>query len=253
MSMLVLFILIVLSGCFAFFRCVKSSVVLFMLSVVGFIWIGGGFLPHLLLDRLQKNFIPLEKPIWQKQNAMILLGAGTLHVPNENKIVPTVIAYARIYEAARLYFSCKKDSVGCSVIVSGGDAAAAGESEAVIYQKALIDLGVASSDIILEQNSRNTYQNAEFTSAILQKQSFNQIVLVTSGIHMERALLYFSAFGVKPTPAPSDYLSAMTSYFPLGYNFAMADFALHEYLGVARFHLYNYLGWNKHSAAPGAL
>jgi uncharacterized SAM-binding protein YcdF (DUF218 family) len=253
MSMLLLFVLILLSGCFAFFRCVKSSVVMFMMAVVSFVSIGGGFLPHMLLNRLQKNYMPLENPIWQKQNAMILLGAGALHVPGENKIEPTMIAYSRIYEAARLYFSCKKKSAGCSVIVSGGDATAVGESEAVIYQKALLDLGVASSDIILEQKSRNTYQNAEFTDAILQKQSFNQVVLVTSGIHMERALLYFSAFGVKPTPAPSDYLSAITSYFPLGYNFAMADFALHEYLGVARFHLYNFLGWNKRNTAPGSL
>lgn len=141
----------------------------------------------------------------------------------------------------------------CSIIVSGGDAAEAGESEAVIYQKALIDLGVANSDIILEQKSKNTYQNAEFTSAILQNHSFNQIILVTSGIHMQRALLYFSVFGVNPMPAPSDYLSSITSYFPLGYNFAMADFTLHEYVGVVRFHLYNFLGWNKRSTAPGSL
>jgi hypothetical protein len=31
---------------------------------------------------------------------------------------------------------------------------------------------------------------------------------------------------------------------PLAYNFAVADIALHEYLGIMRYHVYNALGWN---------
>lgn len=32
---------------------------------------------------------------------------------------------------------------------------------------------------------------------------------------------------------------------PLGFNFAIADLSFHDYVGIARLHLYNKLGWNK--------
>jgi uncharacterized SAM-binding protein YcdF (DUF218 family) len=253
MTIFLLIILLLLSACFGYLRYIKFSVTLFLIAMASFIFIGGGFFPQLLLTHLQKNVIPLDKPTWQKKNAIILLGVGTLHLPNKDTLRPTVVGYSRIYETARLYFSCKKSATKCLVIVSGGDALSVGESEAVIYQKTLMDLGVANSDFILESKSMNTYQNAKFTSALLQKQSFNQIVLVTSAIHMERALLYFSAFDVKPTPAPADYLTAIHSFPPLGYNFAMTDFALHEYIGVVRFHLYQFMGWNIGNTKSGQL
>lgn len=246
-------IMLLLSAYFAYLRYIKFSVALFLFAIAGFIFIGGGFFPQLLLNRLQENVIPLDKPTWQKKNAIILLGVGVLHLPNKDRLQPTVVGYSRIYETARLYFSCKKSATQCFVFVSGGDALSVGESEAVIYQKALMDLGVAKSDFILESKSMNTYQNAKFTSELLQKESFNQIVLVTSAIHMERSLLYFSAFDVKPTPAPADYLTAIHSFLPLGYNFAMVDFALHEYMGVVRFHFYQFMGWNIGNTKPGQL
>jgi hypothetical protein len=31
---------------------------------------------------------------------------------------------------------------------------------------------------------------------------------------------------------------------PVGYNLALADFAVHEYTGIQRFRFYNAMGWN---------
>jgi hypothetical protein len=38
-----------------------------------------------------------------------------------------------------------------------------------------------------------------------------------------------------------------------GYNFAIADLAVHEYAGILRYYIYNLLGWNprvSRSASP---
>ncbi len=176
-----------------------------------------------------------------------MLGAGTVKSNDTLSPRPTLLAYSRIYETARLYFLCKKTNAQCNIIISGGDALSTGESEASVYQTALNALGIENSNIILEKNSMNTYQNAEFTSAILKKENADAVFLVTSGIHMKRALLYFSNFGMHPTPAVSDYISTRITLVPLGYTFALTDFALHEYTGIARFYIYNYFGLNKRS------
>ncbi|MBN4747341.1 YdcF family protein, partial [Pandoraea nosoerga] len=35
------------------------------------------------------------------------------------------------------------------------------------------------------------------------------------------------------------------------YNFALMDYALHEWIGIARYHVYNALGWNPERIHPG--
>lgn len=253
MATLIIFILILITGLFSCFKKHKTSLFFLVLTIISFIWIGGGFFPHTLLAQLQTEFTPLNQPQWQKENTLVLLGAGAVRVPKTRELTPSMAAYSRIYETARLYFSCKKSLAYCHIIVSGGDAVAAGKSEADIYRDALVNLGVQQNDIELEAKSLNTYQNAKFTSAILQKENAHYVVLITSAIHMQRALLYFANFGIAPVPAPADYLSAVISYLPIGYNFLIADFALHEYLGIVRIRIYNFMGWNKNAEAAGAL
>jgi len=108
----------------------------------------------------------------------------------------------------------------------------------------MVQLGVADTDILLERRSRNTIQNAEFTVAILHEQRFEKLFLVTSELHLPRALLYFSYFSIYPTPCAANYIVAPRSILPAGYNFTIADLAAHEYIGMLRYYIYNFLGWN---------
>jgi hypothetical protein len=45
-------------------------------------------------------------------------------------------------------------------------------------------------------------------------------------------------------PVRADYLNVVPSWLPAASNFLLTDVALHEYLGVARFRLYDAMGWN---------
>ncbi|WP_050009272.1 ElyC/SanA/YdcF family protein [Candidatus Glomeribacter gigasporarum] len=114
-------------------------------------------------------------------------------------------------------------------------------------------LGVAASELLLETKSMNTYQNAQFSRALLEQLHPDRIALVTSGFHIRRSLLYFAHFGIDASGIRADFLRPFRSLFPISYNFTVTDLALKEYLGVARYHLYNALGWNIRAVRPGAL
>jgi len=230
----------------------KTCCVSLLVTIISFLGIGCGIFPSLTLSHLESANAVLIQPHWAKRNAIVILGAGSVMLPKINILKPTVLAYSRINETAKLYLSCKKTGNECNIIISGGDASKTGKPEAIIYQQELLDLGVKNSDVILEQYSMNTYKNAEFTSAILKSKSFDKIFLVTSALHMKRALMYFSHFGINPIPAVADYIAPIILVIPIGYNFAISDFIMHEYVGIMRFHIYNYFGWNVKTSSPGA-
>jgi uncharacterized SAM-binding protein YcdF (DUF218 family) len=251
MSIVLIFAFIIILLIFILFNRIKAALITVFITAFFFILIGNGLLPALLLKNLQQSYVHLPQPSWQKNNAIVLLGAGAINITNTSSIAPTVMAYSRIYMAANLYFNCKKSQSNCKIIVSGGDALKAGDSEASVYAKALYKLTIPKSAIILESQSLNTYKNAEYTSKILNAQHYDQIYLVTSGIHLTRSLLYFSHFGITAKPMMADYLKPQLSILPLSYNFAMADFAIHEYLGLARYYVYEFLGLNTEVKAAG--
>jgi uncharacterized SAM-binding protein YcdF (DUF218 family) len=233
-------------------KYIKTGTSTLIFTLACFLLIGDGLVPSLLLKQLQMPFVDMPEPQWGSQNAIVLLGAGAIQLPITHAVRPTIIAYSRLNETMRLYRACITEHHKCTVIISGGDTLKMGRSEASVYQDVLLTMGVKNADIELEANSMNTFKNAEFTSAILKKSQFDQVILVTSGIHLTRALLYFSHFGINAKPALADYLTPQFSVIPLGYNFAMTDFAIHEYLGITRFRIYNFLGWNKEVSAAGA-
>lgn len=230
----------------------KHKLALIFLSLFGIIFIlnGSGFITSILLNKLQSPYISSANkiPAWQKRNIIMVLGAGAAKLPGNEIVKPGIFGYSRITIAAGLYFSCLKSGNQCLLMISGSDHSKTGISEAENYRDNLLELGVKKPDIILESNSNNTYQNALFCTKILQEnqydQKHDQLILVTSGVHLHRSLLYFSHFKIFPIPVMADYSKAYFSLIPTSYNFALSDLAMHEYIGIARFHIYNLLGLN---------
>ena len=72
----------------------------------------------------------------------------------------------------------------------------------------LMMAGVRPGDLVLENKSRNTHENALF-AALMLRQRFrtNQCVLVTSAWHMRRAMACFQKEGIVVTPFPGNFLS----------------------------------------------
>ncbi|WP_299020097.1 YdcF family protein [uncultured Photobacterium sp.] len=246
-----LILVITIATAFSLLKWRKTSTTLYTLSALFFLAVGCGFVPAYLLDNLQSPYDKKPTIQWSKQNAIVLLGAGTEKIAQTENIEPGMFSFGRLFESAALYNDCKKSGANCKIIISGGDAKYNGSPEALIYQETLVQLGILKDDIIPEPNSMNTWQNAQFTSTMLRQEKADKVVLVSSGIHLRRSLIYFAHFGINPIAVRADYLDAIPSTLPLSYNIAITDFAVHEYIGIARYHVYNAMGWNPTRTKPG--
>ena len=66
-------------------------------------------------------------------------------------------------------------------------------------------LGVARERLILENKSRDTYENAVFSKQMVQPKPGETWLLVTSAFHMPRSMGLFRAAGFDVVPWPTDY------------------------------------------------
>ncbi len=253
MTLNTLLVLIVLALVLAWLQMRRSSRALTAVAVLFFLAVGCGPVPVALLERLQADFVHENTISWGQRNVIILLGAGTVRVGDVGPAEASLFAYGRINKAVALYHACKEADRDCKLEVSGGDARGLGTSEAEIYGADIRQLGVDPADLLLESRSMNTWQNAQFSGRLLESISADRILLVSSAFHLRRGMLYFKHFGIPATPLRADYVSGVLSWLPLSQNFTMADLALHEYAGIARYYWYNAMGWNITATTPGAL
>jgi uncharacterized SAM-binding protein YcdF (DUF218 family) len=71
-------------------------------------------------------------------------------------------------------------------------------------KEVLISMGVAEKDIYLEENARNTHENATYTKKMLAPYLAEEMVLVTSAMHMPRAKACYSKEDFKVVVYPAD-------------------------------------------------
>lgn len=94
---------------------------------------------------------------------------------------------ARAKEAIKLY----KNGWAPIIIFSGAAADKSGPSNASVMQQLAINEGVDPIDILIEENSETTHENAKETSTIFTKRSMESAILVTSAYHERRVMLEF--------------------------------------------------------------
>ena len=139
---------------------------------------------------------------------------------------------ARVRMAARL-----ARQYDLPIVVSGGRPRFGEQPEAALMAESLrSDFGLRSP-IWIEGQAFNTAQNASRSLALLEKRHIRRIYLVTSALHMPRAMDWFQHVELEVTPAPCDYRldrgvkPIWTQWLPrAGYLGASSD-ALHEYVG----------------------
>lgn len=93
---------------------------------------------------------------------------------------------ARTKEGINIY----KNGYADYLIFSG--AAEAGDvSNALAMKRIALKSGVSESKIIIEEDSKNTFENALKVKIILEEKGFKKIILVTSPYHQKRAYITF--------------------------------------------------------------
>lgn len=99
------------------------------------------------------------------------------------------------------------------MVYSGGDASifGGGVAEAELARRFFSSVGIAESRARYQSRSRNTFEDARFTCALLARDpEFNgnkPWLLVTSAAHMKRAISVFQAEGCQVTAYPVDFRS----------------------------------------------
>lgn len=161
-----------------------------------------------LLAKLERDspLVPIETTVVAQ--AIVVLG-GAIRPPTVVNNLPNLGPSAnRVWHAARLYHAGKAPLL---VLSGGTDQTVYTTSEAKAMQTFLQDLGVPETATLLETASRNTKENAEFTASLLNQRGINHVLLVTSALHMSRAVTQFEAQGLQVTPAATDH-SAQTVF-----------------------------------------
>ncbi len=134
------------------------------------------------------------------RTAIVLLGAGgdtVVDWTRDHYSLLERVGAARVLEAARV-FRMAPDAV---VISSGGVGNGRQDTDAVMQREALLQLGVPAASIVLEDQSKNTRDEAVFVAPMLRQLGVSRVVLVTSDFHMRRSMAVFRAVGIDAVPA----------------------------------------------------
>ncbi len=113
----------------------------------------------------------------------------------------------RLTDAIQLY----KRGIVRKLLISGGDGKLMGTSylESELAKNFALDMGVKPEDLLIEDNSRNTHENAIFSKQVLEKQGITnaKIVVFTSASHIPRAMGCFQKIGLNPYPFPTSFVA----------------------------------------------
>jgi uncharacterized SAM-binding protein YcdF (DUF218 family) len=135
----------------------------------------------------------------------------------------------------------------CPVYVTGGKVKPddLGPTLARLMRDYLVEQGIAPADIVMEEESRNTFENARFSSKLLRAAGIREIVLVTTASHLPRAVRCFEATGLQVIPAGCEYQAAnfnwaVVTFLPSPDGAAGVHRAFHEWVGIGLYWLRGY-------------
>ena len=170
-----------------------------LLALIAFSPVGS-----LLIYSLEQRFPPWD-PARGAPDGIIVLGGSidpdisrahrTPVVRQAPDRVIVAAELARKYPDARIVFT------GGNANLIASDAAKEGD-----YAGELLEgLGIAKSRVIIERQSRNTVENAEFSKALVKPKPGERWLLVTSAYHMPRSVGLFRKAGFAVEPYPVDW------------------------------------------------
>jgi uncharacterized SAM-binding protein YcdF (DUF218 family) len=130
------------------------------------------------------------------------------------------------------------------IVLSGGHGSLllAGEGDADSAPRLLEGLGVPRDRLVLENKSRDTFENAVFSREIVQPKQGETWLLVTSAFHMPRSMALFQKAGFDVVPWPVDYRTrgdeapGLATDNPLD-SLSATTIAMREWIGLVAYWL----------------
>ncbi|PKN86389.1 MAG: hypothetical protein CVU46_07845 [Chloroflexi bacterium HGW-Chloroflexi-8] len=175
--------------------------ILWIVVVVIFI-AGNQWVSAILARSLEWRYLPPENmPL---NSVVVVLGGGTESEQYPRQMPEVGGAGDRVTYALKLY----RDGVAGKLLLSGGNIEWLGSRSSTGAQEMvelLTLMGVPKDIMQLQNESRNTYEDALYCAEILKKLGVSEIILVTSASHMPRSVALFQKQGLTVIPAPADF------------------------------------------------
>jgi len=192
-----------------------------------------------------------------RYTAIVLLGGSLDPVNSKPGAIEGNDSFERVVSAAELY----RNKCAPRVIVSGGSGSIAfPQAKETPYSAEFLEfMGVPASAILIEDQSRNTYENAVYTARLLANIAGSgspggspgiskglplgtmRIALVTSAWHMRRAAAIFKKAGFDFDPISVDSLvhplEMPADFFPDAWALTRSTRILHEIVGYEAYSL----------------
>lgn len=182
----------------------RGGLLVAMVVVIAGLWLlATPWMSHTLQSILESDTGERSAEALPKADAIVVVG-GILSPPASPGDDANLSESAdRLVYAARLYRLGKAPVILISGGHGGADAAVGAES---VHAAALLTAwGVPDSAVLTETESTSTYENAVYSKLMLDQHGHERVLLVTSAMHMPRALATFRSAGIDAIPAPTDF------------------------------------------------
>lgn len=173
---------------------------------------------------------------YARAQAIVILGGGRGLVWDESHVA-VVDAYPGVFTLQRLHAGARlAKRVELPLLVTSGAPDGYDPTEAEVMRRILeSDWGLKVRWV--EDRSRNTGENADFTARMLLPQGIRTVILVTSDFHLRRAMTVFRKAGLEALPHPVPPLGPpgpieWNDFIPNAQSLLRSHYALHELAGT---------------------
>src|SRR5574340_1136765 len=214
----------------------RKAAILFSCLGIGLLLVlGYGLFTRQVLYSLERAYPPLAveriaPKIKDQIRYVVVLGSGHISDPALQRTAQIAgDSLYRLVEGIRIF----RLLPGTKLVISGGVIPDPVTNARVVSEVAR-QIGVPSRDMIVEERPSDTVAEARLLQGLLGKTPF---VLVTSAVHMKRAVRIFQDLGMRPLPAPTDFIirnrpgGAVESFLPNCGNLWISQKVIYEWLG----------------------
>jgi uncharacterized SAM-binding protein YcdF (DUF218 family) len=214
----------------------RRALALAMVPFVALVLISLPAVGYVALGTLEWRYPPLRtRPT--HAGAIVVLAAGALH-PDAVRFRDELSrnSLVRCVHAAEVYHQ----GPPLPVLVTGGivDPRSVGRPDGDLMRDFLVEHGVERTDLIVENGSRSTYENALESRKLLERRGVREVILVTDASHMHRAVCCFRKQGFRVTASACHHLAtqfpwSLAAWLPEPASASACVNAAHEWLGLA--------------------
>jgi uncharacterized SAM-binding protein YcdF (DUF218 family) len=221
----------------------KWKLIFKRISIFILIFFSIGFPLNFLVSRWEVAGIQMKK-VENYEIGVVLSGMAEYN--KDLKVLSARRGIDRIWQTISLY----KNGKIKKILISGdsGYVIRKGLHEADQLKEVLVKWGIPAEDIIVENKSKNTYENAQFTGNLLRQYKYKKkFLLITSALHMPRAAACFKKQNLEFDVFTTDHYSMKNTEFtfdqllPSINCFVMWEVYLKEVIGYTVYSLRGYL------------